>query len=412
MRHAILWVVIAVFGTGTLAAGAQEEWRKPAKDNPARTTIEESIGVIEKNDLIRMTISDLVATGVETPIQARVNDAGKVRLPLVGALDVAGMKTVEAERAIARALNKAGAIQNADVNVVRLEAGKRAKAGTGKLETGDLIATFVAELTGPGEVCEFLAHVGNEGDVPLPYIGPVKVGGVDESEAAELIARKYRSAGVIGTPILWVVRLQTVAESDVKPGPIEKGDLLVCGIYELAGPRVWTEHAARVDQDGRVSWPLIGPVDVAGLSEAKAIAAVDKAYRDRNFFKNPVTTLWRARPAAKADVKLGPIEPGEFLRVSLWELAGPGVESVKTVRVDEKGQVVLPLLGATAVAGQSEGAAEKAVAQAYANAGLLQNAIVTVRKVNGSAKLPEDEPTRTKPPGREAPDKRARAGAR
>src|SRR4051812_7404648 len=124
-----MWTVLCVVtGVWSVAARGQESWRKPAKDNPARTTIAESIGTIEKNDLLKVGIGDLVAPGVETPIQVRVDGQGKVRLPLVGAQDVAGMKTTEAEKAIARALNNAGVIQHANVNVVRLEAGSRVKA--------------------------------------------------------------------------------------------------------------------------------------------------------------------------------------------------------------------------------------------------------------------------------------------
>jgi protein involved in polysaccharide export with SLBB domain len=146
------------------------------------------------------------------------------------------------------------------------------------------------------------------------------------------------------------------------------------------------------------------------LSEAKAVEVVNNAYQSRNVLRNPVTYLWRAQPAAKADVKLGPIEAGELLRVSLWDLTAPGVESTKMAQVEKDGTVSLPYVGSVKVGEQSEAAAEAAIAKAYAKAGLIQNAVVSVAKVNGSAKLPEDEPVKpvngTKPPEKRA----ARAG--
>jgi protein involved in polysaccharide export with SLBB domain len=68
----------------------------------------------------------------------------------------------------------------------------------------------------------------------------------------------------------------------------------------------------------------------------------------------------------------------DLLSISITEVAGPGVESVKTTRVSESGMVSLPLIGSIKAAGQTEADLEKAIAQAYKDKNLIQNAQVSV----------------------------------
>jgi polysaccharide export outer membrane protein len=68
----------------------------------------------------------------------------------------------------------------------------------------------------------------------------------------------------------------------------------------------------------------------------------------------------------------------DLLSISITEVAGPGVESVKTTRVSESGNVSLPLIGSIKAAGMTEAELEKAIAQKYRDANLIQNAQVSV----------------------------------
>jgi protein involved in polysaccharide export with SLBB domain len=78
---------------------------------------------------------------------------------------------------------------------------------------------------------------------------------------------------------------------------------------------------------------------------------------------------------SKTDYVIG---ANDLLSISITEVAGPGVESVKTTRVSESGRVSLPLVGSVQSSGMTEAELEKAIAQKYRDANIIQNAQVSV----------------------------------
>jgi protein involved in polysaccharide export with SLBB domain len=72
------------------------------------------------------------------------------------------------------------------------------------------------------------------------------------------------------------------------------------------------------------------------------------------------------------------ISPNDFLLVSITDLLGPGQEQFKQVRVSESGNISLPYIRQIKAAGMSEGQLEEAIAQAYRDRDLVQNAQVSV----------------------------------
>ncbi|MCC6423558.1 MAG: polysaccharide biosynthesis/export family protein [Phycisphaerales bacterium] len=80
---------------------------------------------IDRNDLISVSITDLVNTGVETVKTARVSESGNISLPLIGQIHAAGLTEAELERVIVQAYRDANLIQNAQVSVVVQEARAR-----------------------------------------------------------------------------------------------------------------------------------------------------------------------------------------------------------------------------------------------------------------------------------------------
>lgn len=80
---------------------------------------------IDRNDLISVSITDLVNTGVETVKTARVSESGNISLPLIGQIHAAGLTEAELEKVIVQAYRDANLIQNAQVSVVVQEARAR-----------------------------------------------------------------------------------------------------------------------------------------------------------------------------------------------------------------------------------------------------------------------------------------------
>ncbi len=72
------------------------------------------------------------------------------------------------------------------------------------------------------------------------------------------------------------------------------------------------------------------------------------------------------------------IGKGDLLAVSITDLVGPQVETLKQMRVSETGKISLPLIGQIQAEGLTEAQLEVAVQQAYADANLIQKAQVSV----------------------------------
>lgn len=73
--------------------------------------------VIGKNDLLNISITDLVAPGVETVKASRVSESGNVSLPLVGQVRAEGLTEPQLETEIQRVYREANLMPNAQVTV-------------------------------------------------------------------------------------------------------------------------------------------------------------------------------------------------------------------------------------------------------------------------------------------------------
>src|SRR5207248_2383932 len=81
--------------------------------------------VLGRNDYVSILITDLVAPNVESVVQKRISESGKISLPLIGQIQAAGLTEAQLEVAINQAYKDAGLIQNATVSVSVLEARNR-----------------------------------------------------------------------------------------------------------------------------------------------------------------------------------------------------------------------------------------------------------------------------------------------
>jgi protein involved in polysaccharide export with SLBB domain len=406
MRLPGLTVILALALVPQLARAVDDD-ADPGTDpkaNPARTTIEESIGTIEARDLLRVSISDLQGPNVITTRLIRVDEEGSTRLPYLKAKKLAGLKTAAAEKQISRAYKDENVVPNAIVNVTRVEAGSRVKHKGGPIAEGDLVAIMIDELTGAGVSTTFKVNVGEDGEVAMPLVGVLNVAGKTEAQAEQVVAAAYRDQNLLRTPIVAVRVLATAAETKVKPGPLTKGDLIEIAIWQLALPNAPAIYRARIDQDGLVGLPFAGALKLQGVSEGKAPEVIAKSYRDKHLIQTAMVSVRRLQSADQADVKLGPIAKGEILSVGIQELAGPGVESVLKVKVDERGSIQMPLVGSIKVEGFTETGAAQAIARLYRDQNLLQNAAVWVLKINGNAPLNDE----IVPPAKSPPSKATR----
>jgi protein involved in polysaccharide export with SLBB domain len=84
------------------------------------------------------------------------------------------------------------------------------------------------------------------------------------------------------------VRYSDVRPDDlIPPAPgdyrVQPGDVLELKFGDLVGPGIETVKVVRVSGTGTISLPLLGPIHVAGMTEAEINEAIDDEYRRFNF---------------------------------------------------------------------------------------------------------------------------------
>lgn len=138
----------------------------------------------------------------------------------------------------------------------------------------------------------------------------------------------------------------------------------------------------RVDPNGAVPMSYVkDPLKLGGLSLAEGEKAIGQTLQKAGVIDHPNVWIDRMERGDAASVALGPIAPGDVVRVSLVELIGPGAEQVRNFHVSEAGAIGLPFLGQTKIAGMSEADAEHAIREGYEKASVAQNIVVSVLRV-------------------------------
>jgi protein involved in polysaccharide export with SLBB domain len=171
------------------------------------------------------------------------------------------------------------------------------------------------------------------------------------------------------------------AQSDAKADAIQAGDLLHIYIPDLTGPGRLTHKPMRVDESGIVSLPYVGTMRLSGLSLREAESAIDESYNRFGLQGRGKVSLDREESGRQPSIKPGAIAAGDVVRVQVLDLLGQGVWTTLLLHVSPAGEIGLVHLGQLRVAGLTELQAEKAIAEAYAQADILRNPQVNVLRI-------------------------------
>jgi len=151
----------------------------------------------------------------------------------------------------------------------------------------------------------------------------------------------------------------------------------------------------RVDENLQVSLPIVGRLSFKGLTLPQVADAVKRAYHDGNLIMNAQVSATRMESGTGPSVRPGPIAAGDFLRIEIGDLEGPGVVKTLTPTVPQDGVVALPKLKkGLQMIGLSEPDAEVAVKMAYREAQLMPNAMITVQKIAAKETAPATAPAK------------------
>ena len=142
--------------------------------------------------------------------------------------------------------------------------------------------------------------------------------------------------------------------------------LTAIGLLWTGGCKSWLDQSTVVrDRGDRLVVPILKSIDPIDEADTEFPGAEDVRPDDLKVIA--------------ADYVIG---RNDLLSVSIFDLTAGGVESVRTVRVSETGMLSLPMLPEPIkAAGLTEPQLQKAIAQKYREADLLQNARVSVQVV-------------------------------
>jgi len=133
---------------------------------------------------------------------------------------------------------------------------------------------------------------------------------------------------LIGTPTLWGLLLVVLSSqitwaqpspAAFTPGPNSRAITYIIALTDRLRVSVFQEDdlgvISRVDSKGRVNLQLVGPVEVVGMTIEQAELAVENAYRNQRFLRDPQVTIIVEEYAAREVIVQGEVvAPG---RISL-----------------------------------------------------------------------------------------------
>jgi protein involved in polysaccharide export with SLBB domain len=175
--------------------------------------------------------------------------------------------------------------------------------------------------------------------------------------------------------------------SGVDPcGIVGNGDLVELTVFGVTGPDQPATFPLRVDKDGKIAVPYVGPVAIAGKSPDVAAQIVSDAFERAQIGKGLVVTLNRLESGDDPSVPPGDYAEGDGVRVLLYDIVGPGEPLVVFARVAENGTITLPYVGPVTVRGLDDNGANRAIMQLYRTKNVAQNTVVSVLKISSPAK--------------------------
>jgi protein involved in polysaccharide export with SLBB domain len=168
-------------------------------------------GTIAPGDLIEVFVADLLGPGKVTPLLVRADEAGRVSLPMVGAVDLNGQTTDAAGTVLSKAYQSKQVIANGIVTVAIRERGVDSAVKPGPAGPGDTFQISIGELTGPGSVTTLHAQIAPDGTIELPLAGKLKVAGLTDAEIDVAVAKRYKEKSIVANAIISTLRTSSAA---------------------------------------------------------------------------------------------------------------------------------------------------------------------------------------------------------
>jgi protein involved in polysaccharide export with SLBB domain len=292
-----------------------------------------------------------------------------------------------------------------DVQIVTSDHLAAVPAG-GTIRPGDLLEFCLFDIFLPNDSPAVFVRVDANGLVPLPYLRPQNLAGLTTDAAAGVVSRAYDTARVVRNALITIANREPAALASVKPGPIAIGDRVQIAVADLEAPQKLSVVEQTLNEQGAVSPPMLREnVNVAGLNEADAAAAISRAYGRAQMIKNAVVMVLRidrplptplellndrdrrAQPVAQNPDT--PLAAGDWVEYRVAERGGAGLAPIALpARVDGNGNVPMALVGPVTLGGRTVAEAAAETARVYRKAHLVDDPEVSFTVIQPAAQSP------------------------
>jgi protein involved in polysaccharide export with SLBB domain len=321
-------------------------------------------GKIQIGDLLEIASSDLNGPNTELLQRVRVAPDGTAGVFWVTPVKLAGLTTEEAGHAIRDAYIHDFVEFGRWINVERIEAGDHPSVRPGPAAAGDLIQIMIFGLSGPGDADPHCLRIDEDGTIALPYLGLLHVAGLDERGIEREISKAYRDANLIQHAVVGVLKVQDADRSQVKQGPVGRGDLLrITTDFEIQSRKEIT-FDVRVGADGRIAPLGLNPLPVSGMTVAQVTVAIGKAIAGPGKPIHDMVWLLKLESGDHPSMPLGSVGVGDAVSVVIENLFGHDGWTHVT-RVSEEGSIHLPYIGQVKIVALTESQAVLAIKNAY-----------------------------------------------
>lgn len=201
-------VAVLVMSLLSTTGSAQQPGR-PNAVNPA--------GTVRAGDLIEVVVWGLVADATPATMQVRVDADGKVALPLLNAIPVAGQTTDVAAVTFAQAYRQAAIEPAAIITVGIVEPADRATVKPGVFASGETARILLFDLGSEGRPAVVNAVVAENGTVQIPLVGAVTLRGLTEADAAIAIQQAFRTRSLADNALVSVLRTSMADPTSAAP---------------------------------------------------------------------------------------------------------------------------------------------------------------------------------------------------
>lgn len=143
-----------------------------------------------------------------------------------------------------------------------------------------------------------------------------------------------------------------------------------------------TVAVSRVDRDGNLDVPLLGPVPATGRTRAEVSEQVRQALKANSEVEDMPVTIDLVEKSPNVSITSGRVCAGDHLLFQIEDLEALGKLTTMVLTVDSTGCIAPPMIKQVKVVNLSEYQAEQACDKAYRDGQIINNSQIHIERIS------------------------------